>query len=282
MKRECSVTIVARTASLLEDLCSELNEFAKERGLRAVARYVTCDLTGAYEDVVHAVQKATSELGDIDILINNVGGAVQDQFVDLPVEAFEYEMRLNYLSAVYVTKAVAQGMLKRRSGHIAFVNSAAGQCAIWGYTAYSASKFALRGFAEALSRELQPYNVGVTTIYPPNTSTEGFEEEKKQWQEEVKEITSQAGLFEPEEIAERLLDGIARGQISISYGIDGWLLTVLAAGGAPEATFSQALFQILFGGAIRAVMLFYSGKFDRIVRSCIRKRKQTVPVIRAR
>lgn len=66
-------------------------------------------------------------------------------------------------------------MKTAQSGHIIFVSSAAGQCPIWGYTAYGASKFALRGFAEALSMELLPFNVQVSVLYPPNTNTEGFQ-----------------------------------------------------------------------------------------------------------
>ncbi|VDK83424.1 unnamed protein product [Cylicostephanus goldi] len=83
-------------------------------------------------------------------------------------------MRVNYLSAVYVTRCVVTGMMAKRSGHISFVSSAAGQCAIYGYTAYSATKFALRGFADALQMELFPYNINVSVLYPPNTDTEGF------------------------------------------------------------------------------------------------------------
>lgn len=60
------------------------------------------------------------------------------------------------------------------SGRIVFVSSAAGQIGIWGYTAYSPSKFALRGVAEALQMEMHPYNIRITVVYPPNTDTEGF------------------------------------------------------------------------------------------------------------
>lgn len=74
-----------------------------------------------------------------------------------------------------MTKTVVSKMKKLRDGQIIFVNSAAGQCPIWGYTAYGATKFAMRGFAEALYMELLPYNVQVSVIYPPNTNTEGYQ-----------------------------------------------------------------------------------------------------------
>ncbi|KAK6027328.1 oxidoreductase, short chain dehydrogenase/reductase family protein [Ostertagia ostertagi] len=75
---------------------------------------------------------------------------------------------------LYATRCVVSGMKSRRSGHISFVSSAAGQCAIYGYTAYAPTKFALRGLADALQMELSPYNVNVSVLYPPNTDTEGY------------------------------------------------------------------------------------------------------------
>ncbi|VDP62302.1 unnamed protein product [Heligmosomoides polygyrus] len=65
-------------------------------------------------------------------------------FDDLPIDDFENQIKVNYLSAVYATRCVVPGMKSRRNGHISFVSSAAGQCAIYGYTAYAPTKFALR------------------------------------------------------------------------------------------------------------------------------------------
>ncbi len=58
-------------------------------------------------------------------------------------------MRINYLGSTYCTKAVIDSMKKRKFGRIVFVSSQAGQIGVFGYTAYSATKFALRGLAEA-------------------------------------------------------------------------------------------------------------------------------------
>ncbi|RYH21495.1 SDR family NAD(P)-dependent oxidoreductase [archaeon] len=64
-------------------------------------------------------------------------------------------------------------MKARGRGHIVFVSSQVAQAAIHGYTAYAASKWALRGLAEALQMELKPYNVSVSVAYPPDTRTPG-------------------------------------------------------------------------------------------------------------
>lgn len=63
-------------------------------------------------------------------------------------------MDLNFLGGVNVTKAALKGMKDNNGGRIVFISSQAGQVGVFGYTAYSASKFALRGFAESLQMEV--------------------------------------------------------------------------------------------------------------------------------
>lgn len=81
-------------------------------------------------------------------------------------------MKTNYLGSVYCTKSIIESMKKRRFGVISFVSSDCGQIGVYGYTGYCASKFALKGFAEALQMELKPYNIYVNTSYPPDTGKE--------------------------------------------------------------------------------------------------------------
>ncbi len=88
-------------------------------------------------------------------------------------------MRVNYIGGVYCTKSVVDSMKGRKFGRILFVSSQAGQIGIYGYTAYSATKFALRGLAEALQMELKPYNIYISVSYPPDTDTPGFKDELK-------------------------------------------------------------------------------------------------------
>ena len=86
-------------------------------------------------------------------------------------------MRTNYLGGVFCSKAVIETMKNRRFGRIVFVSSQAGQIGIYGYTAYSPTKFALRGLAESLQMEVKPYNIFVTVCFPPDTDTPGLQEE---------------------------------------------------------------------------------------------------------
>ena len=64
-------------------------------------------------------------------------------------------MDVNYIGTVNVTKAVVGGMMERNKGRIVLVSSQAGQLGVFGYTAYSSTKFALRGLAESLQMEVR-------------------------------------------------------------------------------------------------------------------------------
>lgn len=76
-------------------------------------------------------------------------------------------MEVNYLGSVFPTRAVITTMKERRMGRIMFVSSQAGQIGLFGYTAYSPSKFALRGLAEALQMEVSLYAGHLYLLYAP-------------------------------------------------------------------------------------------------------------------
>ena len=82
---------------------------------------------------------------------------------------------------------------------IVFTSSAAGQVGVYGFTAYSPTKFALRGFAEALQMELSNDNISVQVVYPPDTDTPGYKLEQIGKPKETHLISESAGLFRPEE-----------------------------------------------------------------------------------
>ncbi|EYB96206.1 hypothetical protein Y032_0152g2863 [Ancylostoma ceylanicum] len=147
ISRGCNISIIARNEKDLKTACEDLQTAADQRAQHQKVRWYSLDLTKDFTEAPFDIQ---------------------------PITDFENQMRVNFLSAVYATRCVVAGMKWKRSGHISFVSSAAGQCAIYGYTAYAPTKFALRGFADALQMELFPYNINVSILYPPNTDTEGF------------------------------------------------------------------------------------------------------------
>lgn len=84
--------------------------------------------------------------------------------------------------------------------------SQAALAGIYGFSIYSATKFALRGLAETVSMELKPYNVSVTLALPPDTDTPGFERENVGKPIETMLISESGGLYRPDVVAKKILD----------------------------------------------------------------------------
>ena len=123
--------------------------------------WVAADVTDE-EAVTRMVADVEGALGPVDILVNNAGVGAYGPVTDTPVEDFERLMRVNYFSAVYATKAVLTSMVGRGRGHVVNLASVAGRFGAPLEAAYSASKFAMVGFTEALAFEVGPQGVGVT------------------------------------------------------------------------------------------------------------------------
>ncbi len=114
------------------------------------------------------VAQSVQQFGGMDVLINNAGVSAHALFEDVSAEHlawYEQLMRTNFWGSVWCTHA-ALPHLKASHGSIVAVSSLAGLVGVPGRTAYSASKFAMSGFFEALRTELKPAGVAVTTAYP--------------------------------------------------------------------------------------------------------------------
>lgn len=119
------------------------------------------------------IATAAASHGRIDALINNAGMSAQALFEDVRAEDllwYEQLMRINLWGSVWCTHA-ALPWLKQTRGSIVAVSSLAGLVGVPGRTAYSATKFAMTGFFEALRAELKTAGVSVTTAYPGVVAT---------------------------------------------------------------------------------------------------------------
>ncbi len=111
-------------------------------------------------------QKVQAIAVPIDILINNAGIGLFGRMDEVPLEQWERLMQVNLLTPMRLSTFFGADMITRRQGHIVNISSVAGWIGTAGMAHYAASKFGLRGFSEALSAELKPYNVKVTAVYP--------------------------------------------------------------------------------------------------------------------
>jgi short-subunit dehydrogenase len=119
------------------------------------------------------IDQAVQKFGRIDALINNAGVSAQALFSDVKAQDlhwYENLMKVNLWGAVWCTHA-ALPQLKESKGSIVAVSSLAGLVGVPGRTAYSATKFAMTGFFEALRAELKGAGVSVTTAYPGVVAT---------------------------------------------------------------------------------------------------------------
>lgn len=124
-------------------------------------------------------------------------------------------MDVNYFGAVNMSKAVLPHMARRGHGHVLNVSSLAGVLAIYGYTAYSASKFALVGFSQALRAEMWPHGVKVSICFPPDTDTPQLAFENQYKPAETKAIAGTVKTLPPEAVADAMIDGMAKGSFEI-------------------------------------------------------------------
>ncbi|HEY4646412.1 MAG TPA: SDR family oxidoreductase [Steroidobacteraceae bacterium] len=154
-----SLVLAARNAERLAGLAAECE--------RAGSQALAVPTNVAEEKQCRAlVDAAIARFGRLDVLVNNAGGTMWSRFDALnDWSVFEALMRINYLSAVYLT-GLALPWLKETQGRIVAVASLAGLTGVPERTAYAASKHAMVGFFDSLRIELMGSGVSVTVITP--------------------------------------------------------------------------------------------------------------------
>jgi short-subunit dehydrogenase len=156
-----ALVLAARNADLLNTVARQCTE------LGAQVLVVPTDVS-VQAQCRHLIEQTVQRFSRIDALINNAGISAQALFSEVKTEDlgwYEQLMRINLWGSVWCTHA-ALPHLKASRGHIVAVSSLAGLVGVPGRTAYSASKFAMAGFFEALRAELRGAGVSVTTAYP--------------------------------------------------------------------------------------------------------------------
>lgn len=149
----------------LEKVAAELSQY--DVNVSAAVADVT-DL----ESVTHAVEHIKSDLGSIDILINNAGVAKFGGFLELTPEEWEKIIQVNLMGVYNVTRSVLPGMIEQKYGDIINIASSAGQKGAPVTSAYSASKFAVLGLTESLMLEVRKHNIRVTALTPSTVVTD--------------------------------------------------------------------------------------------------------------
>lgn len=142
-----------------------LLERAAAQGVEDRITVMELDVTDATA-IGAAVDNVLERHGRIDCLVNNAGFAVGGFVEDLPLGEWRIQFDTNVFGLVGVTRAVLSHMRERGSGHIINISSISGVAGFPGLSAYSASKFAVEGFSEALRFEALPFGVHVSVVEP--------------------------------------------------------------------------------------------------------------------
>lgn len=159
------VGLLARTEKDLQSLAEQV----QATGVKAV--YASADVSDI-NSVNAAVRSIQSQLGSIDILINNAGIGKFAKFLDMEPAEWENQIRVNLFGVYYVTRALLPQMIEKQSGDIVNISSTAGLKGGVGTSAYSASKFGVMGLTESLMLEVRKHNIRVTALNPSTVVTD--------------------------------------------------------------------------------------------------------------
>ena len=163
------VALLSRRLEILEEVAAEV----RRRGRRAFA--VSVDVTDVAE-IETAVERVSEELGQVDVLVNNAGGArFLASALDTAAGGWEKTVALNLTAPFLVTQAFGRPMVERGSGSVVNVGSVAGLRHLAGMSAYSSAKGGLFAQTRALAREWAPHGVRVNAVAPGYVETSGWQ-----------------------------------------------------------------------------------------------------------
>jgi len=191
------VALAARRINRLQALAQEI----EANGGKALP--VEADLSNL-DSIKNMVSTVLEKWGQIDILFNNAGMGRLDWLDQLdPISDIEAQVIVNLLAVIQTTRIVLPYMIERKQGHIINMGSIGSLVATPTYSIYAATKFGVRGFTEALRREVGIYGIHVSAIYPGGAKTEFSERAKIK--RKTGYTTPKALKLEKEDVAKAVL-----------------------------------------------------------------------------
>lgn len=214
----------------------KLDDIVEGHGERALS--LALDVTNP-EQVREAVGKAEERFGRIDVLVNNAGYGYYAAIEEGEEEEARAMFDANLFGLLDIMKAVLPGMRERRGGHIVNISSVGGLIGFPGSGYYAASKFAVEGASEALSKEVEPLGIKVTIVEPGPFRTDFAGRSIRRSQYQIKDYGDTAGTRiqsniarsgkqpgDPERAARAIVEAVES---------DKPPLRLLLGGGAPDA-----------------------------------------------
>lgn len=190
------VRLSGRRVEILEPLAAEL-----------AAQLIAADLADRSE-----VQILAQASLDVDVLVANAALPASGDLLSFSVDEIDRAIEVNLRAPVVLARALAAAMVERGSGHVVLISSIAGKTATPGSSLYSATKFGLRGFGQALRSDLRGTGVGVSVVFP------GFIRDAGMFHESGVQLPSYVGTSTPEQVAAGVLRAIEqdRGEVDVA------------------------------------------------------------------
>lgn len=214
--RGAHVGLVARDPGRLE-AAREAVQAAGRDGTKVEA--VSADLSDP-EQAKRAIDDLASRGLDPDILVNSAGVILPGRFEEMPLDFFERNIDNGFFSIVYPTRAAVPYMIAKGAGRIVNISSVAGYIGVYGYTGYSAAKYAVMGFSESLRCEMKPHGISVHVVCPPDTDTPALAYEKTLRPPETDVIAGNIKAIPPTAVAEAIVRGLERGRYLVIPGFE--------------------------------------------------------------
>jgi NAD(P)-dependent dehydrogenase (short-subunit alcohol dehydrogenase family) len=225
-KEGASVAIADVNAAELDETVRMLERI---RGARDKVSAHIVDVSDK-ERVAEFASEVVAAHGAAHLLINNAGVGLFGMAEQLSIEDIEWLMGINFWGVVYGVKNFLPILRRQPQGHIVNISSVFGIIGPVGHSAYAASKFAVRGFTEALRHELAGGAVRVSIVHPggvktniANNARPGAGADRAAIDRE-RAIFNMAARTSPEAAAERIIRGVLRNEERILVGPDAWMM----------------------------------------------------------
>src|SRR5262249_9672843 len=216
--RGAMLVVCARSIDLLKVLADQI----RARG--GIIEVVQADITNA-DDRLRLVEFTQKRYGGLDILINNAGIGATGHFADVGPERLRQIMEVNFFGLTETTRVCLPLLRKGNTPAIVNISSIAGRRGIPARSEYSASKFAVQGFSEALRAEMARFNIDVLVVNPgltqTNFSRNMIEQKAKVKMDHLRGMTS-------EQVATATINALAKGKNDITLTWKGKLLVWFA------------------------------------------------------
>jgi 3-dehydrosphinganine reductase len=212
VKRGGSVVLLARQVEKLKHCQQELQTLCKLES--QFVEFCSVDLCD-FEALQTALYPFLEKHGTPEYVIHSAGVVYPAVFEKTSIDRFHWMMDTNYFAAVNLFQIMIPLMKARESGHLVAMGSAASFLAIWGYSAYNGSKFAIRGLCDTLRSELKPYNVKVSIVFPPDTDTPQLAYENQFKPKITQEIAGTIQPLSADFVAEKIIEGVIKNKYMI-------------------------------------------------------------------